>query len=401
MRLLLGVLVFAAAGLLATATPTATTTESISFTLFTPFGTESGIGGGICLGNRRVTDPRMYSGVRWSPDGRGFLFWRETGRLPSGMTLADIFVATADGSGERNLTRGAGEFNWAADWSPDGARIVYTESGATVVQLVTMRPDGSDKTRLAATTVTRSDAVASPTWSPTGLIAYTRVRSPLPPEVWTIRPDGSGHRLLLEDAFGPDWSPDGRRLVFIRRGNLFVADADGQSPRQLTRNPDNADGEPQWAPSGSRIAAIRSDDRDPKIYDTSDSLILVDADTGDVRTLSGPLGAWSPTWRASASPVAGQRRCIVLGSRRRDVLRGTARGDLIYARGGNDVIRAGGGNDVVFGEAGSDRIFAGTGNDVIGAQDNRADLIDGGPGRDAARVDRRRDTLRSVERRLR
>lgn len=400
MRLLLVLPVIAAAGLLATATPTATT-ESISFTLFVPFGNESGIGGGICLGNRRVTDPRLYSGVRWSPDGRRFVFWRETGRLPSGMALVDTFVANADGSQERNLTRGAGEFNWAADWSPDGARIVYAESGATVEQLVTMRPDGSDKTRLAATTLTRSDAVASPTWSPTGLIAYTRVRSPAPPEVWTIRPDGSGHRLLLEDAFGPDWSPDGRRLVFIRRGDLFLADADGRNQRQLTRNPDHADAEPQWAPSGSRIAAISTDDRDPKIYDTSDRLILVDADSGDVRPLSGPLGAWAPTWRAGASPVAGQRRCVVLGSRRRDVLRGTAHGDLIYARGGNDVIRASGGNDVVFGDAGSDRIFAGPGNDVIGAQDNRADLVDGGRGRDAARVDRRRDTLRSVERRLR
>jgi Tol biopolymer transport system component len=398
-RLLLILPVIAAAGLLATATPTAST-ESISFTLFTPFGNESGIGGGICLGNRRVTDPRMYSGVRWSPNGSRFLFWRETGRLPSGMALADIFAANADGSGERNLTRGAGDFNWSADWSPDGARIVYAESGATVVQLVTMRADGSDKTRLAATTLTRSDLVAHPTWSPTGRIAYTRSRSSQLPEVWTIRPDGSDHRLLLENAYGPDWSPDGRRLVFVRRGDLFVAGADGRNQRQLTRDPDHADAEPQWAPSGARIAAISTDERDPKIYDTSDRLILVDADNGDVRTLPAPPGAWSPTWRAAATPVAGQRRCVVLGTRRRDVLVGTARGDLIYARGGNDVIRAGGGNDVVFCQAGSDRILAGPGNDVIGAQDNRADLVDGGRGRDAARVDRRRDTLRSIERRL-
>ena len=400
MRLVVLLSVFAATAALASASPNQGG-ESISFTLFVPrFGNESGIGGGVCLGNRRVTDPRLYSGVRWSPDGRRFLFWRETGRLQSGMALADVFVTNADGSGERNLTRDAGGFNWSAHWSPDGARMVYAESGATVMQLVTMRPDGSDKTRLAATTLTRNQFVAHPTWSAAGQIAYTRSRSSTSSEVWTIRPDGSGHRLLVENAYGPAWSPDGRRLAFIRRGDLFVADADLRNQSQLTRDPDHADAEPQWAPSGSRIAAISIDERDPKIYDTSDRMLLVDADSGDVRTLSGPLGAWSPTWRVAASPVAGQRRCVVLGTRRREVLGGTARGDLIYARGGNDVIRAGDGNDVVFGEAGSDRIFAGPGNDVIGAQDNRPDLVDGGRGRDAARVDRRRDTLRSVERRL-
>jgi hypothetical protein len=70
--------------------------ESISFTLFVPnFEIQYGIGGGVCLGNRRVTDPRPYAGVRWSPDGRRFVFWRITGRLPSGMGLADVFVAKA------------------------------------------------------------------------------------------------------------------------------------------------------------------------------------------------------------------------------------------------------------------------------------------------------------------
>jgi Tol biopolymer transport system component len=47
--------------------------------------------------------------------------------------------------------------------------------------------------------------------------------------------------MLVENAYSPGWSRDGHRLAFVRRGDLFVAGADGRNQNQLTRDPDHAD----------------------------------------------------------------------------------------------------------------------------------------------------------------
>src|SRR5215211_7540086 len=104
------------------------------------------LGGGICLGNRRITEPKEDIDVAWSPNGTRLAFTRRTGSL-----TADVFVADANGSHVRNLTRGSAEFSWAPDWSPDGARIVFVASDPDVEQLVTTRPDGSDRQRVPGT----------------------------------------------------------------------------------------------------------------------------------------------------------------------------------------------------------------------------------------------------------
>ena len=98
------------------------------------------LGGGICLGNRRVTEPKADGGIAWSPDGSRVAFYRQTGTL-----TADVFVADADGGNLRNLTRGKAQFSWAPDWSPDGSRSstwppTRTSSGSSPV-----RPDGSGR----------------------------------------------------------------------------------------------------------------------------------------------------------------------------------------------------------------------------------------------------------------
>ena len=90
-----------AGGLGASASPVART-PTLSFTV-APGVSDSGfapLGGGICLGDRRVTDPAADGGIAWSPDGSRVAFFRQTGPL-----TADVFVSDADGSHLRNLTR--------------------------------------------------------------------------------------------------------------------------------------------------------------------------------------------------------------------------------------------------------------------------------------------------------
>jgi len=76
----------------------------------------------------------------------------------------------------------------------------------------------------SATAPTRGDAF-SPAWSPDGrLIAFSSsVWTPENPEIYVVRPDGTGRRRLTKtkgsvDVLGddgwPSWAPGGKRIAF-------------------------------------------------------------------------------------------------------------------------------------------------------------------------------------------
>ena len=77
-----------------------------------------------------------------------------------------------------------------------------------------------------------------------------------PPGIAVVRPDGSGARLLIRNGRSPAWSPDGRRLAFVRSGNVFVMNANGRGVQRLTRR--GTDDSPAWSTDGRRIAFVRA-----------------------------------------------------------------------------------------------------------------------------------------------
>jgi serine protease AprX len=96
---------------------------------------------------------------------------------------------------------------------------------------------------------------------------------------------------------------------------------------------------------------------------------------------------------------------IKTGTDSANTLVGTARNDTLNGRGGPDVLNGGKGNDTIDGGTGNDRITggpgrdtikAGTGNDVVNARDRERDVVDCGPGRDTATVDKI-DVVRNCE----
>jgi hypothetical protein len=84
---------------------------------------------------------------------------------------------------------------------------------------------------------------------------------PVQPRLLTARdgalvrtvPDGSASRTLLAGADGA-WSPDGTLIVFVRNGDLWLANSDGSGTRPLTRTPKVAESQPAWSRDGARIA---------------------------------------------------------------------------------------------------------------------------------------------------
>src|SRR4030088_1228127 len=51
------------------------------------------------------------------------------------------------------------------------------------------------------------------------------------------------------------WAPDGKRLAYISRGQLWIADASGANARQISNVNAGASG-PIWSPTGDRIAFV-------------------------------------------------------------------------------------------------------------------------------------------------
>jgi Tol biopolymer transport system component len=83
-------------------------------------------------------------------------------------------------------------------------------------------------------------------------------------QIWTIRTDGTDRRQLTNvdgSAVAPDWSPDGRQIVFELDHasgptgcSIMIMNRDGSDVRDLTGNRKSAcDGDPSFTPNGRRI----------------------------------------------------------------------------------------------------------------------------------------------------
>ena len=90
------------------------------------------------------------------------------------------------------------------------------------------------------------------------------------------------------------------------------------------------------------------------------------------------------------SNVAGA--AVIKGTKRSDFLRGGARPDRIDAKAGNDRIRGFGGDDCLNGQGGADRVGGGNGADVLRGSGGR-DRLAGGLGKDLVIGGKRRDRI--------
>jgi Tol biopolymer transport system component len=187
----------------------------------------------------------------WSPRGRALAF--ELGER--------LGVVRSDGTGWRLLPRLTSGEHMPA-WSPNGRRLAFTGSSVCCNWLYTVRTDGSDLRRVIA-----QEAIA-PAWSVRGTIAFanfTGVRpeySRLRRGLYTVRPDRSHLERVFHEAADPDWSPNGRRIAFGFRGEVFTIRSDGRQLRRLTSGAQRRirSGAPVWSPNGRYIAFLRDED---------------------------------------------------------------------------------------------------------------------------------------------
>ncbi len=177
----------------------------------------------------------------WSPDGERIAFDNTAcgyvgSPLPS--DACGVLSIAATGGEREFLARGR-----MPNWSPGGDALIYAGLYTEIFRV--SLADVANPHRL--TSINQADPYAAsnqhPRYDPSGSrIAFVSQRDG-PAAVWVMDADGSRQRRVSPlGAWSFDWSPDGRRLVFLYlrqeqppgNGELWLVNADGTGPRRLT-----------------------------------------------------------------------------------------------------------------------------------------------------------------------
>jgi TolB protein len=270
-------------------------------------------------GERQITYPATGFVDRnpdFSPDGRKIAFEREQVDCTD-VCSDEVLVVNADGSRLRQLTHNApgqgcgngGTCNGTPAWSPDGRTIAFERASGLVVDdlienvgIAVMNADGSGIHALTQRTRPSQGEDTNPQFSPDGsriLFQRNNVRDAQPADgvavfILDLR-TGREHRVTpwpLRAGDTPDWSPDGRRILFHDNldnppdvsPNLFTIRPDGTGLRQLTFA---TDGDPQYlgssySPDGRYITVGRR----PETGGVNADVMVMRADGTHIRNLT-------------------------------------------------------------------------------------------------------------------
>lgn len=234
---------------------------------------------------------------QWSPDGQHLVFTRGTA----------LWVTRADGSDARKLTdHPAG--NTSPRWSLDGSHIAFVSRRRGWSHLWTISADGK-----ALTQITRDPLdAADPVWSPDSTaLAFCAVD---PEDLMTrgvyLTPldGGEGERISPRGCWSgaPSFSPDGRTLAYLSDADgwfhVYLHDVPSRSVHPLTHGACedggphfydvDSGGGPLFSPDGRRVAFIRHRESQFDVW-------VAEVASGEARRISSKEGryclvAWLP-----------------------------------------------------------------------------------------------------------
>jgi Tol biopolymer transport system component len=231
----------------------------------------------------RGDDPGPGAGEpAWAPNGTRIALNTETRFTAPLFTRVNLFTVASDGSGLTELPLGVGNFNGDPAYSPDGKQISFDQDVGkrepTAHGIYIADSDGTDARRLTTGLQTTKAYDTESQWSPDGnTIAFTRVKNNKEAAVFAVRVDGTELTQLTPyrlDAASPDWSPNGKRIVF----NSYYDSPGGKPARVFTMRPDGSKRKPitdarapggpvfsfrpSWSPDGTRIVFVRAAPKD-------------------------------------------------------------------------------------------------------------------------------------------
>ncbi len=307
-----------------------------------------GMGYDLYLANRSGSEPRVLTSttgvvrwIRWSPDGSVLRF---TILNPQNRTSA-LWEVASSGKNLRPLLPGWNNPSWecCGNWTPGGEYFVFQSTRNWSSQIFAIR-EKSDLLRkrdpLPVQLTSGPVGYRSPVPTRDGrriLVVADQQRSELlrhnaatgqfdpclggisaesldfsqdgqwlafvgypDGALWRCRVDGT-ERLRLTSpalrAYLPRWSPDGTQVAFRAESaslpvKVYTVSADGSKLRQLLSDGRN-EADPSWSADGRKLAFGRT----ALPYESQPKAIhIYDFDNGQVSTVPGSEGLFSPRW---------------------------------------------------------------------------------------------------------
>lgn len=244
---------------------------------------------------RHLTEPGGGDNrATFMPDGRSLLLASRR----SGMS--QIWQIDRDGRHPRRFHESAANDFGRVAPNPDGSQICFS-SDRGIQNAVYVLDIASGRVKLVSDSAFWS---FGPSWSSRDLIAFFSKKGGNMINIWTVRPDGSGARQITDqpgESRQPWWSPDGATLAIAAdRGTgtfaVWLLNSDGSNARPITREQSYA--QPFWSPDRRKIA-VSAQLREPhhRIY-------IMNADGSMLQPIAQPEGddnvhpAWSPDGRS-------------------------------------------------------------------------------------------------------
>jgi Tol biopolymer transport system component/tRNA A-37 threonylcarbamoyl transferase component Bud32 len=229
-------------------------------------------------------------GPSFAPDGRHLAYLSGSGPSQH-VAVVDLGGDYVPTGAPRRVTQRPIDPEGGMAWTRDGKSILYVKwgihrlwrvdiTGDRAAQPVEIAGFGSIRPAVAAS---RDRLVFVKEQDDTDIYRF-EVGRPAEPVITSTSRDGD-----------PQFSPDGRRVAFVseRTGEheIWLAEADGSRPRQLTHGPGIMQGSPRWSPDGRRIAF------DSRSEEGGYSIWTIDADGASPRGLTqDPGDETSPGW---------------------------------------------------------------------------------------------------------
>ncbi|MEL6328822.1 MAG: S9 family peptidase [Planctomycetota bacterium] len=229
-----------------------------------------------------ASDPRI------SPDGTTVAYVRRSGDIMTDRFDASIWAVSADGGTHRPLVQGEGAYG-GPRWSPSGDRLLFTarEDGKTSLRVLYM------DTLRTATIAELAGSPGSPSWSPDGSrIAFGMfVEGSGPsPAAMPARPDGAvwaDAPIVIDDVY---YRSDGGGYADPGHTQVFVLDAAGGTPRQMTFGEADHGGPYEWSRSGDRLLFSANLLDEPWTDPNESEIHSMDLASGEIETLTDRNG---------------------------------------------------------------------------------------------------------------